>query len=379
MNAAARSSASPPISPIITIAAVSGSSWNAARQSMCVVPMIGSPPMPTAVENPMSRSSYIIWYVSVPDLDTRPIRPSDVMSAGMIPAFDLPGEAMPGQFGPTMRVALPCELAYAQNSAVSCTGIPSVMTMTSPIFASTASTTASLVPAGGTDTTETSAPGAAMASATVPNTGTSVPASSIVWPALRGLVPPTTWVPARSMRAPCLRPSEPVMPCTMIRLWPVRKIAISCSRRGRGGQFGGAPRRVVHGPDLLDDGYLRRVEDPPPLGGVVAVEADHDRVAHLLAARAQHPDRGDDPVRDRVARRDPAEDVDQHAADRRVGQPDLQPVGHHLGRRAAPDVEEVRRPDAAVLLARVGDDVERGHAQPGPVADDADLALERDG
>ncbi len=61
MNAAARSSASPPISPIITIASVSGSSWNAWRQSMCVVPMIGSPPMPTAVEKPMSRSSYIIW------------------------------------------------------------------------------------------------------------------------------------------------------------------------------------------------------------------------------------------------------------------------------------------------------------------------------
>ena len=61
MKAAARSSASPPISPIITIASVSGSSWNAARQSMWVVPMIGSPPMPTAVEKPMSRSSYIIW------------------------------------------------------------------------------------------------------------------------------------------------------------------------------------------------------------------------------------------------------------------------------------------------------------------------------
>ena len=46
---------------IITIASVSGSSWNAARQSMCVVPITGSPPMPTHVEKPMSRSSYIIW------------------------------------------------------------------------------------------------------------------------------------------------------------------------------------------------------------------------------------------------------------------------------------------------------------------------------
>jgi hypothetical protein len=61
MNSAARSSASPPISPIITIASVSGSAWNAANASMCVVPMIGSPPMPTAVEKPMSLSSYIIW------------------------------------------------------------------------------------------------------------------------------------------------------------------------------------------------------------------------------------------------------------------------------------------------------------------------------
>ena len=43
----------------------------------------------------------------MPDLETRPIRPSVVMSAGMMPALDLPGEAMPGQFGPTIRVALP--------------------------------------------------------------------------------------------------------------------------------------------------------------------------------------------------------------------------------------------------------------------------------
>ena len=47
----------------------------------------------------------------MPDLDTRPIRPSEVMSAGMMPALDLPGEAMPGQFGPTIRVLLPFSLA----------------------------------------------------------------------------------------------------------------------------------------------------------------------------------------------------------------------------------------------------------------------------
>src|ERR1700675_2736305 len=199
------------------------------------------------------------------------------MSAGMMPALDLPGEATPGQFGPMILVRLPAALARAQNSAVSCTGTPSVITMHSGICASIASITASLVPDAGTNTTDTSASVAAMVSATVPNTGTSVPFRSMVWPALRGLVPPTIAVPAASIRAPCLRPSEPVMPWTMIRLSPVRKIAISCSL-GRGGQFGGAPRRVVHCRHLLDDADLRRIQDAAALSGVVAVQPHHDGV-----------------------------------------------------------------------------------------------------
>ena len=52
----------------------------------------------------MSRSSYIIWYVSVPDFETSPIRPALVMSAGMMPALDLPGLIRPGQLGPISRV-----------------------------------------------------------------------------------------------------------------------------------------------------------------------------------------------------------------------------------------------------------------------------------
>src|ERR1039458_1443336 len=59
-----------------------------------------------------------------------------------------------------------------------------------------------------------------------------------------------------------------------------------------------------------------------------------------------------------------------------IGQHDLQSVGHHLSRGAAADVEEVSRPDPAEGLARVGDDVQRGHHQASPVADNADLALE---
>ncbi|COZ29821.1 Uncharacterised protein [Mycobacterium tuberculosis] len=61
MKSAARSSASPPISPIITMSLVSGSLSKASMASMWVVPITGSPPMPIAVENPRSRSSNIIW------------------------------------------------------------------------------------------------------------------------------------------------------------------------------------------------------------------------------------------------------------------------------------------------------------------------------
>src|SRR5215467_4718816 len=198
--------------------------------------------------------------------------------------------------------------------------MPSVITMTSGIAASIASITALLVPAGGTNTTDTSAPVAAMVSATVPNTGTCVPPRSTVCPALRGLVPPTTWVPAATIRRPCLLPSEPVMPWIRIRLSPFRKIGISCSRRGRGRplpagrQLRRAARGIVHRVNLLEHGQSRVGEDAASLCRVVAVQPDHDRVAHLLAAPGEHAQRRNDAVGDLVARGDAAEDVDQHAA-----------------------------------------------------------------
>src|ERR687889_562189 len=91
------------------------------------------------------------------------------MVAGMMPAFDFPGLMSPGQFGPMMRVDFPW--LYAQNQALSCTGMPSVMTTASGIFASIASTTAALANAGGTKMTLTSAPVDSIASATVAKTG----------------------------------------------------------------------------------------------------------------------------------------------------------------------------------------------------------------
>ena len=64
--------------------------------------------MPTMVElpRPICVSSWPIWYVSVPERETRPDVPSAKISAGMIPTFDLPGESAPGQFGPSMVTPL---------------------------------------------------------------------------------------------------------------------------------------------------------------------------------------------------------------------------------------------------------------------------------
>lgn len=126
----------------------------------------------------------------------------------------------PGQLGPMTRV--PFDFAYAWKATESCTGMPSVMTTARPMPASAASTTADLAKAGGTNTTVTSAPVAAMPAATDPKTGTARSSKSTVRPALRGLTPPTTSVPAASMRRVCFMPSPPVMPWTRTLLSLVR-------------------------------------------------------------------------------------------------------------------------------------------------------------
>ena len=50
MNSDASSSALPPISPIIKIDSVSGSFKNRSKQSIKLVPLIGSPPIPMHVD-----------------------------------------------------------------------------------------------------------------------------------------------------------------------------------------------------------------------------------------------------------------------------------------------------------------------------------------
>src|SRR4051794_5924648 len=286
------------------------------------------------------------------------------MFAGMMPALDLPGLMMPGQFGPMIRVRLPLAQACAQNQAESCTGMPSVMTTASPMPASMASTAASLANFGGTKSTETSAPVSFMASSTAPNTGKSVPEISTDVPALRALTPPTIFVPDASILVACFMPSEPVSPWTTTLLFSSRKIDISGSRRG---QLGGLAGRVVHGVHHRDQGVVRLGEDPATLVDVVAVQADDERLGGVVAEDLQ---RLDDAVGHRVAGGDAAEDVDEDALDVVVAEDDVQPGRHGLGRRAAADVEEVRGLHPAVLLAGVGDDVEGRHDQARAVADD---------
>ncbi|CAM5673160.1 hypothetical protein SVIOM342S_01369 [Streptomyces violaceorubidus] len=137
-----------------------------------------------------------------------------------MPALDWPGVIRPGQLGPMTRV--PLARAWAVKATASWTGMPSVMTTARPMPASAASTTAALAKAGGTKTTVTSAPVLSMPSRTDPKTVSARSSKSTVRPALRGLTPPTTSVPAASMRRVCFMPSAPVMPWTRTLLSLVR-------------------------------------------------------------------------------------------------------------------------------------------------------------
>src|SRR5579875_2394832 len=300
------------------------------------------------------------------------------MSAGMMPTFDRPGEVMPGQFGPMIRVRCPRRAAYAQAYIVSWTGIPSVMTTSKGIPASIASSIAAFAPAGGTNPTATSAPVSAIASATVAKTGSLTSSNSTKVPAFRGFVPPTIVVPARSIRWVCLLPSDPVMPWTMTRLVRSTNIAIECAPclpccRG---EFGHPPRGIVHGLHLFDARQLRRGQNCSPFGRPVSVKPDDQRDVDAFTSRNQILKRGDNSTGDGIARGNTAEDIHQHRPHCWIRKHHRQSGGHHLRGGPAADVEEIRRAYSAVRFAGVRHDVECAHHQPGAVADDTDLAVQ---
>src|SRR5687767_15921335 len=77
LHSAASSAAEPPISPIMMIPFVSGSSLNILITSRCDVPVTGSPPTPTQVDWPTPRhvNCQTASYVNVPLRDTTPTLP----------------------------------------------------------------------------------------------------------------------------------------------------------------------------------------------------------------------------------------------------------------------------------------------------------------
>src|SRR5262245_21880650 len=195
------------------------------------------------------------------------------------------------------------------------------MTTASGMPASMASTTADLVNCAGTKMTVTFAPVASIASRTVPKTGTVTPPSkSTVVPALRGLTPPTMFVPDLSMRCVCFMPSEPVMPWTMtfesalrkmamVRVLSFRRLGLSVGGRG---ELGGLARGAVHRRLDAHEGVGALGEDAAPLLDVVAVETHDERPVLLVAERVEGTH---DAVGHGVARGDAAEDVDEDALD----------------------------------------------------------------
>ena len=111
------------------------------------------------------------------------------MFAGMMPILHLPGEMMPGQFGPISREFF--VFRYSHVFTMSSAGMPSVMHTMSGRPASAASMMASAATGGGTKITVALAPVFATASLTVLKMGQ----PSCVVPPLPGVTPPTTWVP----------------------------------------------------------------------------------------------------------------------------------------------------------------------------------------
>ncbi len=260
---------------------------------------------------------------------------------------------------------------------MSCTGTPSVITIASGMPASTASITAALVKAGGTNSTDTSAPVFSIASATVPNTGMSWPSMVTVSPALRGFTPPTMLVPEASIRVVCFMPSEPVMPWTTTMLCSVRKMAMSapqalCRSLASSAALSAAPSMVS---TTVTSGWLRSARMRRPSSTLLP---SRRTTSGLVASSPSLSSAPHDAARDRVASGDAAEDVHEHRLHLLVAEDDVEAVGHHLGRCASADVEEVGGLDPAVLLAGVRDDVEGRHHQAGTVADDPDRAVELD-
>src|SRR6059036_1975916 len=155
-----------------------------------------------------------------------PASPSLKRRFGMIPIFAWPGDASPGQLGP--MTVQPRLRAYGMRSRQSWKGIRSVMITTSFNPASIASIAASFAYGAGTKMMEAFARLRCTASRTLSKTGT----PSTFWPPLPGVTPATTFVPKSSIARVWNWPWWPVIPWTTMRLFRVRRTAVSSAPVG---------------------------------------------------------------------------------------------------------------------------------------------------
>ena len=263
----------------------------------------------------------------------------------MIPTFALPGDRMPGQFGPISRTPSSRRRCVLTRSS-SCAGMPSVIVMIVRMPASAASRIESAAKRAGTNTIAVLASVSATALRNVSNTGT--PSTS--WPDLPGVTPrhhvrAVALVVERVERALAAGDAGHAQARVLVdedahRAWRVGVAAASATTRSAASSIVAQTSR---------SGQLRLAQQAAPLLVVRAVEPDDER--HL---RLDLLERLDQALGHLVAARDPAEDVEQHRAHLLVGQDHLDRRDDRVGLRAAAGVEEVRRP-----AARLGDHVER--------------------
>ena len=245
---------------------------------------------------------------------------------------------------------------------MSSTGIPSVIAITVPTPASIASSIAAAAKRAGTKIIEVFAPRSSTRLRIVSKTGT--PSTS--WPPLPGVTPATRSVPYSRLRRPWKVPSRPVRPETTSFVSVSTMIAHA---QPLAGQLHDRLRRAEH--RLLDVQVpeLGLGEHPQALLGVGAVEADDQRHRRSRSAR----DASMIPLAISSQRVMPPKMLNRIAVT----------FGSEVITSSASTIASAFEPPPASrklagLAARLGDDVERRHAEAGAVSEDADVAAELD-
>ena len=298
---------------------------------MCVVPMTGSPPMPT--RGGEAEVAQLVHHLvgQRAGLGDQPDPPGPVMSAGMMPALDLPGADQAGAVRADdagrarARGVLAERGGVVHRDALGDHHGERDRRRRSPRPPRPSRSAAARRPPRRRHRSRSSPP------RTEPKTGMSPSRRpSTVWPPLRGVTPPTTFGARREHPAGVLgalgagdaldedlgRPRE-----------EDRHVAAPA----RGASSAARSGRAVHRVDQLDQRVRRRRRGSRRPSSALLPSSRTTSGLVTASPAASSPKRLHDAVGDGVARGDAAEDVDEHRLDLRVGQDDLQTVGHDLG------------------------------------------------